>query len=311
MSGLHITKQYTLIKWLSRLIEQGYSLRESVYRLSLIEKKAMKQLFVQIEQGLPLNEAIRTLRFKPYAYEFITIGLKSNRLDRSLQLLVKRYEFDLTVYKLWLQLLFYPTVLFLLALVGFEYLRIQLYPPLLRMMETETVSIPPVLIFLAFHLLKLILVGVIVLYVVFRRFPRLFNVIPLIKEFRTLTFCHQYHLFLQSGYSLDEALEQLVGTMDHQDINDIRRIILDPTVERHPLSRFTESFIQVLFIGLSTNQLSEQLSDYMSLSFEIFQSKIKRLIQRVQYGLFLIIALNILMVYYVMMMPIIHITDWL
>lgn len=308
---MHISKQYTLIKWLSRLIEQGYSLQESIQRLSLIEKQAMKKLKEKLDQGLPLDDALRTLHFKPYAYNFVTIGLKSNRLDRCLQLLIKRYEFDLTLNRLWQQLLFYPTVLFSMALVGFEYLRIQLYPLLMRMAEIETVSTPPSLTFLSFHLLKVIFVGLIILYVVFRRFPRLFNVFSLIKGFRTLTFCHHLNLLLSSGYSLEESLQQLKAILDPKDVFEFEKILMDPYYESNSFCSFTDGFLHSFQFGLSTNQLSEQLADYESFSFELVQTKVKQLIHWIQYGLFLVIALNILMVYYVMMMPMIRMTDWL
>ena len=309
---MNIRKQHAFIKWFSRLIDQGYSIEEALERLSFIEKNTTKRLKEKLELGYSLNEALRTLRFKSFAYDLVTIGLENNCLDRCLQLLVKRYEFSLFLYKRWQELLFYPCSLFLIAMVAFEYLRLQLYPLFLRLTNSPFIEHHSILTFFSFHLLKVILIGIIALFVVFRRFPRLLNLFPLVRELRTLSFCHQLNVFIQSGYSLEESLHVLRQQKSFSnDIDYFEERIIGHKNTSVKLSMFTEGFIQMFLLGFKTNSLTEHLTDYETLYTELCETKIKRVSHGLQYGLFFIIAINILMVYYVMMEPIMKIINYL
>ena len=303
---MKLEKQCAFIKWLSRLIDQGYSLEESLEHLSFIEPQMTKRIQRALERGIAFNEAIRYLRFKSYAYHLLTIAIETNTFDRGLKLLLKRYDFELKQRKHFRELLYYPLTLFLFAVILFEYFRVELYPMLLRLSLDVTLS--PLHTFLAFHLLKLVLALLVIGYIVFRRFPRTFHLIPLVRELRTLSFCHQLNVLLQSGHSMEEALDlfEKQNAALRKDIQRLKECIVQNCLINHPYFRFTQRFIHVLLLGLRTNQLTEQLSVYERLAEERCELELKRIGQWLQYGMFLLIAFNILMVYYVLVFPIIN-----
>lgn len=107
---------------------------------------------------------------------------------------------------------------------------------------------------------------------------------------------------------MEEALDlfEKQNAALRKDIQRLKECIVQNCLINHPYFRFTQRFIHVLLLGLRTNQLTEQLSVYERLAEERCELELKRIGQWLQYGMFLLIAFNILMVYYVLVFPIIN-----
>lgn len=308
---MKLTKQYAIIKWLSRLIDQGYALEEALSLLALIEGREMKRLKSLLDQGIPLHEACKRMHFKSYGFELLSIGMESNQLSESLHLLLKRFHFDLSIEKQRREMLNYPLMLFLFSLIGFEWLRLKLFPALERLREAFPVEQDPRVTFFAFHLLKIIFLIVCAIFVVNKVFPRLINCVRLTKQFRSLVFCHHLNLLISTGCSLEEAFQKLSKTLNRNvyQTEGLINHILNET-KLHRLSSFDQGYVQALRLGLMSNRLSEQLQDYELLYEEIIQGKMKQLAQFLQFGVFIVVAVNILLIYFVMIIPLFQMSNY-
>lgn len=310
---MNFNKQYFFIKNINRLLNQGYSIFDTLNLLSQIHYKEISLIKNTLAEGNSLANAFKTLKFKSFVYEAILIGEKNNKIDEVFNLIEKQYFFYQELKKMFNKLLLYPIIICIVSLVCFELIRINLYPIILSLSKDFEIYHNKWLVFIAFHFLKIIGVITIGIITLFSFNKRLANIIPIIKKYRLLKIIKYLDILLTCGNSLAETINTLSTSLN----NKIYRVDILATMlinkidyKKYRLTPYDKSFSLFFKQGMINNDFIHALRDYEYIYEDILYLKISRLSYYLQFTVFLIIAVNIMLIYYVIMLPILQISEY-
>lgn len=307
---MNCEKQYLLIKILNRLLSKGYSLVEAIEMMRNIDVKIIKQIKQMLEVGYLLSSIFKTLKFKRFVYETIQVGEKSNKLNEVITLIERQFDFYLKLKKQINKVLLYPSILYIFALICFEMIRINLYPVIDTLLGDFAIGQNKVLIIIAFNLLKWI--GGILLFILFicKYYKTLGNIIPLMKVYRSLTLSKHIEILLMCGNSLEEVFMILKKSLNPKiyRLDEFERSLLNET-KVSVLYPYTLSFMQYFKLGMNSNDLIGALQDYIYIYDEILFDKLTKMTYYVQFGLFSLLSINIFLIYYIVMIPMLQISN--
>lgn len=308
---MNFDRQYFFIKNINRLLNQGYSVLDTLNLLIMIHPKEINLIKSKLAQGTSLAQSFKALKFKPFVYEAVLIGEKSNKINEVLILIEKQYYFYQKIKKLFTKLLLYPLVICFISLICFELIRINLYPLIQSLSKDFFIKNNKILVFIAFHLLKIIGAITISIIVLFTINKSLANIVPIIKNYRLLKIIKYLDVLLTCGYSLDEAIKILETSLNNQiyRIDLLTTILINKTDIKLKLTPFDKSFVLYFKQGIINNDIINALRDYHFIYEDILASQITRTSYYLQFSLFFIIAINILLIYYVIMLPILQISE--
>jgi type II secretory pathway component PulF len=302
-------RQYQFLSILTKLVKKGYPLEEAFHYLSFVEPQLVKKMKNMIEEAIPLSTIFKRCRFKPFVSDLLEIGLESHQLDYALTLILEQFEFYFSIKKSITKLLLYPCIIFVVALFCFEFLRLSLYPTIQKLLHDFEVSLNPQLVFFAFNSLKMILLFMIVISLLNFLFPRLKNGVMFVKRIHSLFFLQQLKCLLTSGFSLLEAEIALKGKKHQLMIKELESYLIHQT--KPPLSYLDPSFLSIFHMGMESNQLLSILEDFQSIYLDIVKTACTKWTYTIQFGLLLVIASNIFMIYAVIMLPLFQLSNYL
>lgn len=302
-------REYQFLKTLNNLLSVGYQLEEALDILALMEPSICDKIKSQLATGMALSESLAGMKFSVVVVELIKIGEDTNRLTAALELLIAQFQFKFQLGKLTQKLLFYPLFLLMTTILCLEFLRINLYPQILSLTTSFHLSMNPFLVKLAFHGFKFILAGVMGVIVSIKRFPRLLNLSKVGRCYHSLWLNQQLLLYLKSGYRLNEVFNKV----EHMNpkrlkVNELEQVLLlEGKVSR--FSSLDPLYVKIFNIGLNSNHLCQSLNDFASFYYEHLVSRLEKALQIIQVGLITLVAANIMLVYYLMMVPIFKISS--
>lgn len=307
---MNVNEQYLLIKSFNRLLEKGYSLNEAIILMTNIKPKVIKRIKQLLNEGNMLSQIFKKLRFKRFVYDFLLIGEKSNKINEVIVLIEKEYEGYLKLKKQMNKVLLYPIVLYVFALLCFEIIRINLYPIIDTILGDFGVNQNQTIIFIAFNLLKVIGIISIIIFLLILYFKQIPNILPFVKNNRCLIVVKNLIILLTCGNSLDEALMILEEGLNQKiyRINELKQALFN----NHKFtifSPFNLAFKEYFKLGLQSNELVSTLVDYHDITSETFLDKITKLAYIIQFILFTILSINIFLIYYLIMIPMLNISD--
>ena len=305
---MKLNKQYQFFKMLNKFIEKGYSFNESLHFLTTIYPKTTNKIIKGLEKGQTLAILFKKCHFKHFVSDFLIIGEASNKVNDSIAMIVTYFDFIIKIKKHISKTLYYPFILFIIALIAFEFISTFLYP-LLNSLYIE--SIPnPHLVFLAFNSLKYISIIVLAILGLNLLFKKLSNGLPFVKLYRSLYLCHHLMILMRCGYSLEDAMTELNNTLDSKKYSiDALNQLLIHSKKPSMFFSFHPTFIQFLKIGIDSNRLYPLLDDFQSIYIGHLEDGLFKVSYRLQTGIYLIIAVNIFLIYYVIMIPMYSITN--
>lgn len=309
---MNLVRQYTLLKMLRNLLKKGYPILDALMFLESIEPKLMKVMILEMEKGQSLAQILKQLHFTHFVYETVEIGQQSQQLVDSLDLIIEYFDFHFSMKKEMQKVLLYPIIIYLIALMCFEWIRIRLYPTILQFVSEFQIQTDQPQSMIAFHLLKGIGLMVLISLLLVRCFPQLFNGLKIVPIYRSIYFSQQFKLLLQSGISLADALSILKTKLNQRiyPIKELEQQLLFNTPKKK-LSSFSPAFIKSCYIGLQTNNLDQLITDFYAIYFDLFKSKLMKYGYLMQTVIFLVVAINIFLIYYIILMPMYQISNYL
>lgn len=308
---MNFNKQYFFIKNIIRLLNKGYSLNNILDLLVNIYPKEIKLIKLKLDEGLTFAAVIKTLKFKNFVYEALLVGEKCNKINEVLELVEKQFSFFIKLKKLFNRFLLYPLILLFISFISFELIRINLYPLIKTLIQNYPLKQNKFLVFIAFNLMKII-IGILFASSILLYFnKRLGNLIPLIKTYRLLVLIMYLDVLLTCGNSLGDAVNILKLSFNEKvyQINLFKKILLNENHYSSILTPYNKDFYIYFKQGLINNDLINALRDYSFFKEQILLDKLNKFAQYTQFSLFLIIAVNIFLIYYIIMIPILQISE--
>ncbi len=307
---MNVNEQYLLIKSFNRLLQKGYSLNEVIILMANIKPKIINKLKKLLNEGFMLSQIFKKMRFKKFVYDYLLIGEKCNKVNEVISLIENEYENYLKLKKQMNKVLLYPIILYTFALICFELIRISLYPIIHSLLGDFGIKQNQTIIFLAFNMLKIIGVVSIIIIFLTNYFKQISNAIPFIKNNRCLIIVKNLIILLTCGNSLNDAMEILQANLNQKifRIYELKQALFNN--HRFTIfSPFTLAFKEYFKLGLKSNELVQTLKDYHDITNELFLEKLTKLAYVIQFFLFTIISINIFLIYYLIMMPLLNISD--
>lgn len=307
---MNFPNQYLFIKNLDRLLAKGYSLKEALTMLRNLRRKEIVYIDKKLQEGMLLSQILRKLRFKLFIIEAIVIGEKTNKLNEVISLIVKQMDFYQKMTKQISKVLLYPLILLGFAIICFEVIRTNLYPIVKHLLSDYHYQNNNLFAFLTFHLLKIIGLLVLIILIVFKSHKPLGNLIPLIKEYRTLSFLKYLEILLVCGYSLAEAFRILQQSLDEKVYRiDTLALVLLEERDLPKLTPYNQHTIEYFKMGIKSNDLVGVLNDYHFFYDSLLFDKFAKVTYYLQFFLFLLLSINIFCIYYLIMIPMFQITN--
>jgi len=307
---MNMNNQYLLIKILNRLLSKGYSLTEAIDMMTNISVKTIHHMKRMLEEGEMLSTIFKSLKFKRFVYETIIVGEKSNKLNEVISLIERQFDFYLKLRKQINKVLLYPLILFVFALMCFEIIRVNLYPIIEALLGDFAIFQNKILILIAFNLLKWVACLLICIVFISKYYKTLTNLIPLMKIYRTLIFSKHLEILLMCGNSLEEALMIIKSSLNPKvyRLDDFESTLLNDT-KMGIYSPYTKGFMQYFKLGMNSNDLTCALQDYIYIYDEILFDQLTKLTYYIQFGLFSLLSINIFLIYYIVMIPMLQISE--
>lgn len=295
--------QHLFIKNLNRLLSKGYSLGEALNVLDFMHVKLVNRIKTFLDSGRSFTRAIEELKFKRFVSESLNLGERCNQLNGVLTIINNRFTFLAKLKRLFQKYLLYPLLLLIIALLCFETIRLNLYPTI-RALLGDTFEANKFLLFLSFHLLKIVVIFCSLIVLFFFLHKEYANIIPIVKDYRSLILNNYLELLLTCGISLAEGLNLLKSILNTKiyRLFELEKIILTE-YKVSIISPFNLLFIKYLTKGIKTNDLITSLNDYREFSEALLFDKIKKITYYLQFSLFFLITANIFLIYYLIMLP--------
>ncbi|QVK19195.1 type II secretion system F family protein [Mycoplasmatota bacterium] len=307
---MNCEKQYLLIRILNRLLTKGYSLLEAIEMMKNIDTKITRQMKEMLETGNLLSTVFKRLKFKRFVYETIQVGERSNKLNEVITLIEGHFDFYLKFKKQINKVLLYPLILFIFALICFEMIRINLYPVIKTLLGDYAIGQNDLLIFLSFNLLKCIALFLFVISLICKFYNSLSNLLPLMKIYRSLTLSKHLEVLLMCGNSLEEALIILKNSFNPITYRlDTFELSLLDDKKVGSFCPYPLAFIQYFKLGMKSNDIIGALQDYVYIYDEILFDKLTKITYYVQFSLFSLLSINIFLIYYIVMIPMLQISN--
>ncbi len=303
-------KQYFLIKRFNRLLHKGYSLNNTIELMLPINPKIIGRMKILLEKGESLSTIFKILKFKRFVYETLEVGEKSNKINEIISLIEHQFEFYMKLKKQIFKVLLYPLILFLFALICFEMIRINLYPVIDTLLGDFSIKENKYLILIAFNLLKWLGGLGLFLFTILYYFKPLTNFFPFFKIYRTLTLTKHLEILLFCGNSLEEALIVLTRSFNQKIyyIDEFKQSLLQDK-KLSSFTPYTTNFMQYFKLGIKSNDLVVSLQDYYLIYDEILFDQLSKLTYYIQFGLFSLLSMNIFLIYYIVMIPMLQISN--
>ncbi len=303
-------RQYMIVKILNRLLIKGYSLLEAIDMMKQVHGNIISRMKQKLDEGNLLSHTFKILKFKPFVHDTIQIGEKSNKIQVAFGLLEEQFDFYLKIKKQMNKVLLYPVILFGFALFCFEMIRINLYPIIENLLIEFSIIQNKVLIIISFHLLKWIACILFMIFFILYHKKNLANLVPSIKLYRTIILAKQLVILLSCGNSLEEAFIILQSSLNPKIYNfkHLESALLNDS-KLGLSSSYSESFLQYFKLGMKTNDLVNALKDYITIYEEILIDHLTKLSYYIQFGLFSLLSINIFLIYYIVMIPMLQISE--
>ncbi|HEY8364628.1 MAG TPA: type II secretion system F family protein [Haloplasmataceae bacterium] len=303
-------RQYQFIRNIHRLLNKGYTLLAALDILEYHYSKEVIFIKGELEKGNTLSQVFRKMKFLRFVCDTIQIGENSNKLNDMIELVNKHFTFYRNIKKLFTKFLLYPLVLMIFALFAFEVIRINLYPVINVMLKDYSVKQNDIIIFITFHMLKIIFFIFLFSIIIFSVDKRLANIIPLIKDYRSLVVMKYLEVLIISGNSLEEALFFLQRNLNYQTyrITDLEKRLIYK-IKLSPFTPYKKVFINQILLGMKSNNLIKSIQDYSEFNEDLLFDKLTRVTYYIQFSLFLLLSINIFLIYYIVLIPLFNITN--
>ncbi|MDF2700225.1 MAG: type secretion system protein [Haloplasmataceae bacterium] len=308
---MNIYKQYEFIKMLNGLFKRGYTLSESLNMMTNVNNKLIAKIKSLLDCGISIAQVFKQLKFLKIVYETIEIGESTNRLNDVINMIENYLIFYIQTKNQINKVLMYPSMLLFMAIVGIEFIRIKLYPVINTLLSDFNVEQNQMIIFISFNLIKIL--GIILLLVTIFAYiyKPIQNMIPVIKTYRSLYISHNLKILLACGNSLETSLFILGKSLKESiyDLGIIRKSMFDTTYKIPLFSAFSSIFIYFFKLGINSNNLFVTLDDFTIIYFDYLNNQLTKIIYYIQFIIFTLLAINIVLIYYVIMIPMFSITQ--
>ncbi|ERJ13788.1 type II secretion system F family protein [Haloplasma contractile] len=308
---MNIRLESSFFNVLENFLDKGYSLHDSLLLMGTSFSKITNQMTTSLNLGHSFSETVKAMGFKRMTKELIQIGEQSNKINQAIRNINDYFELKIKLTEMINKILIYPIIVFTLAFFCFIFIEIRVLPIVSSLKDLETASLSDyILHFIAFNSLK-VLIGIGVVVAIFHKvLPQLFNLLSIVKLFRSLYLCTTILLIVESGASLEESIKILSKFLNAKvyRLTQFKRFIITGTYKKDPLSCFHFSFRQFIRMGISANNLNSMLVDYKLCYTRILFQKLGHLVQSTQFFIFLILSINIFLIYYIIMIPMINLS---
>lgn len=324
---------------LSILLKEGYTFSDGIYLLLPHHMKNYKVVLQEIDnslrEGYGVSHILSRLGFSSSALLPIVIAEQDGKLDNALQGVSKRLKKSEEAQRKLRSLLAYPVVLFVfisVLLVGFRRFFLPNMETLVMTQEeneTKFLSTLPSLVALIPDVMigtgVILIIIAFVSYMIYKRLDptekiRFVNYIPIFKGFfftwKTKTFSAELGSLLQSGLSMQEALDVLIKQKLDSILSEIAKNVHAHVIYGEPFHaavRLTRGLTKELASfarhGEQNGHLPKELLIYSDHLEEQLDRNITRGLAVLQPALFGLIAICILAAYIALLLPIYSMID--
>ncbi|WP_243290544.1 competence type IV pilus assembly protein ComGB [Bacillus sp. FJAT-47783] len=328
-----LKKQAQVLKRISDLLEQGYSLNEAItftmLHLPPPLKRDMKACVQTLTKGNSLRSALQQLGFHRHVLSYLYFAENYGDVKRALHESSRLLNKQLLHAEKAKQILRYP--LFLLLFMGMILYAVEtiIAPQFIQMYESMNVR-SSIFLFLLLSLFDFLTASIIVIgivcvlvipfyFFVFRNYSATKQIafilkIPLLKRifmlYQSYYFSFQMSFLLKGGLSIFESL-MLFNKQPLLPIykEETERMISDLTKGRRldeilsECSFFESELAAVVHHGQTSGRLDRELYTYSQMIVDRLEQSMMKIMSYIQPGIFLVIGILVLAVYLSIMLP--------
>ncbi|WP_138415815.1 competence type IV pilus assembly protein ComGB [Aquibacillus sediminis] len=325
-----LIQQYKFLQQLQRLIQHGYPLLDALEVLQWEQQWAQpsSKISISLKEGMPLDQALQEANFNDKIVSFMYLSRSNGDLDKSLNQCCLMLDQQINQMNNFKQTIRYPFILFVLFCILLYFVKTNIYPSFLRLMQTSGQSSPVTdlsikIINYLFNGSTFIVGFVIIItlmWVTIRnriKIPikiKIYTLLPLVRHYQkwsvTFVFSLQVASLLKAGFSLKEALltirkqEHAPIIVHYADyiINQLQQGIAINTIL--PSCQLFENELTSIFTKSTNNHtLETDLNMYATFVMNRMQERTTKLIKLIQPIFFILLAGLIILVYLSLMLP--------
>ncbi|MDC3413404.1 type II secretion system F family protein [Aquibacillus sp. 3ASR75-11] len=327
---LTLEEQYTFLHRLHRLIQNGYSLLESLEMISWDTKMAEHAwiIYHDLKTGAPIDKCFEKVHFSDKIVAYFIFARINGDLEKTLERCCLMLQQQMDHMKKFQQTSRYPFILFCFFVLLITFVKTMVYPAFIQLFESslQSSAVTELSLFLINLLLGgLIGLGSISFFALFvwrflksRLHPsvqiNIYRKIPIFKKYKsiqlTFMFCTHFGSLLKTGMPIKDAL-QFLKEQHRLPILSYYASQMTYELERgFHLSSLLSSFalfekeLTTIFQRNANVQLLEKdLTMYSELLTERLQASTKKVIGLIQPLFFILLAGIIIFVYLSIMLP--------
>ncbi len=330
-----MNKELKELEILASLLESDYDIDDVIELTSLLgDKKRLLNIQSMLQQGNSLSSAICK---QNYAKEFIKYFQFFEMTNKSSYAIKKALEICTKQNALKQQLLKklrYPACLILFLILFLFFIGIFLMPQVNTLLEqfSTSPSMMQIIIFKSFTIIPFLMLFVLVSSIVcilillysiksgnhqlIHKFINIKGIGAILKKYYSLSFALLYNELLKSGYDFNAAIHFMLENTKNQPIQSLvyqlycsisQGMSLEASYESIPY--FEESIIAFLIILSKQEKNNKNLDDYISLTIDIVQQFVDRIISIVLPITYLFIGTFVITVYLSIIIPLMDIVN--
>jgi competence protein ComGB len=324
---------------IGQLLEQGYDLGTAIDLVGIHQKYEIREkvtgILNSLREGMPIHQILLEYHFPNNVVGFLFFAEQHGNLSfafkESGKLLVKQSE----IIKEFIKLIRYPVFLCIVTVIVFFFILRRLVPQFQNLYHSLDLELPLVTkvflvmlqnapIFLLFILISIIFLYLLIFLKLKRCTPldkmKYYLRFPILKTILSIFITHYFSIqlshLLKGGLSIFESLtlfeNQSYFKFFQQEAAEMKKglsegVSFAALLENNPL--FASQLSMVISHGLSSGQLSSELTEYCSFLFNSFEEKIKLYFSIIQPVLFSFIGLTIFAMFISILLPMFHLLN--
>lgn len=330
-TNLTLHEQHKLLKRLYRLLDNGYSLTNSLDILQWDNKwkKTVHIVSSTLKEGNTLYYALEKAHFHTKIVSFMYFAMAHGDLTAAIKQCCRMLEQQITFMKKFKQASRYPLILFVLFVLLLHFIKNSVYPSFIQLISTTDstsslhfISVNSInFLFYGTYITTICFIFLLLVYrfFIYKNIPPeklipIYLKLPVVKGYKKLntTFLFSLHLssLLLAGISLKECLQTLKVQKQLSILSYYAEYITDELQHGKTLLNilpscrlFEDELVSIFQKNANTDQLIKDLQVYAEFLMDHLDEKLKKLITLIQPIFFIILATLIVIVYLSLMLP--------